>query len=96
MYLQALGLDTIPERVSNKGRLDISLHHKENVYIFELKIDSAQKAIDQIITKTNTYKSAGAYKNKKVTLVGVQIDFTERNIIKHKVKTLSQKGTLTN
>ncbi len=84
MYLQALGLDTIPERVSNKGRLGISLHHQENVYIFELKIDSAQKAIDQIIVKNY----AGAYKNKKVTLVGVQIDFTARNIIKHVVKTL--------
>jgi hypothetical protein len=85
-YLQALGMDTIAERVGNKGRLDISLHNKENVYIFELKIDSAQKAIEQIIAKTNTYKSACAYKNKKVTLVGVNIDFSQRNIIKHTVK----------
>jgi hypothetical protein len=84
MYLQALGLDTIAERVSNKGRLDVSLHNKAHVYIFELKTDSAQKAIDQIITKNY----AGAYKNKKVTLVGVQVDFIERNIIKHAVKAL--------
>ena len=84
MYLQALGLDSIAERVSNKGRLDISLHNKENVYIFELKIDSAQKAINQIMDKNY----AGAYKNKKVTLVGVQVDFTERNIIKHTVEAL--------
>ena len=82
MYLQALGLDTIAERVSNKGRLDISLHHQDSVYIFELKLEPPQKAIEQIIAKNY----AGAYQNKKVTLVGVQVDFSERNIVEHAVK----------
>ena len=84
MYLQAIGLDTIPERVNNTGRLDLSLHDNERVYIFELKIDSAQKAIDQIIDRNY----AGAYKNKEVILIGLQIDFTKRNIVTYKVKTL--------
>jgi hypothetical protein len=53
------------------------------VYIFELKTATPQKAIEQIIEKTNTYKSTGAYGNYQVTLVGLQIDFTERNIINH-------------
>ncbi|WLE95768.1 MAG: AAA family ATPase [Candidatus Electrothrix communis] len=82
MYLQALGFDTVPERVGNKGRLDLSLHYKNTVYIFELKVDSATKAIKQIIDKNY----AGAYQNKEVILVGIQIDFTERNIKKYSVK----------
>ncbi len=85
MYLQALGLETIPERVGNKGRLDLSLHYQEVVYIFELKVDSAQKALDQIITKNY----AGSYTNRKVILVGLQIDFAERNIVQHKVATVA-------
>lgn len=83
MYLQASGFDASPERLSNKGRLDLSVVHQQKVYIFELKTGPAKKAIKQIIEKTNTYKSAGAYKNKEVTLVGLQIDFTERNIVKY-------------
>jgi hypothetical protein len=87
MYLQALGLETFPERVGNKGRLDLSLHYEEKVYIFELKVDSAQKALDQIITKNY----AGSYTNREVILVGLQIDFTERNIIQHKVATVASR-----
>jgi hypothetical protein len=84
MYLQAAGFEASPERLSNKGRLDLSLTFHEQVYIFELKVDSPQKALAQIIEKNY----AGAYKNKQVILVGLQIDFTERNIIKYQAKTV--------
>jgi hypothetical protein len=47
------------------------------------KTADPKKAIEQIIEKTNTYKSAGAYGNHQVTLVGLQIDFAERNIVSH-------------
>ncbi|MCI5222739.1 MAG: AAA family ATPase [Candidatus Electrothrix sp. AR4] len=80
MYLQAAGFHASPERLGNKGRLDLSLHDKESVYIFELKVNSAAKAIEQIIEKNY----AGAYANKTVILVGLQIDFSERNIVQHK------------
>ena len=82
MFLQAAGFDAAPERLGNKGRLDLSVTHQQNIYIFELKTDSAQKAIKQIIDKNY----AGAYQNKQVTLVGLQIDFTERNIIKYQTE----------
>jgi ribosomal protein L23 len=84
MYLQAAGFDASPERLSNKGRLDLSVVHQQNVYIFELKTDSAKKAIKQIIDKNY----AGAYQNKEVTLVGLQIDFSERNIVKYQTEVL--------
>lgn len=81
MYLQASGFDATPERLGNKGRLDLSLTYtnkgQQHVYIFELKTDSAQKALEQIIDKNY----AGAYQNQQVTLVGLQIDFSERNIV---------------
>ena len=88
MYLQASGFNASPERLSNKGRLDLSVHYlpqqqkykdQLQVYIFELKTAAPQKAIEQIIEKNY----AGAYGNYQVTLVGLQIDFTERNIISH-------------
>ena len=89
MYLQASGFKASPERLSNKGRLDLSLHYRpqqpqqhkqqQQVYIFELKVAAPQKAIEQIIEKNY----AGAYGNYQVTLVGLQIDFAERNIVSH-------------
>ncbi len=79
MYLQAAGFHASPERLGNKGRLDLSLHDKETVYIFELKTDSAEKAMKQIIAKNY----AGAYANKTVFLIGMQVDFSERNIIQY-------------
>jgi hypothetical protein len=85
MYLQASGFDASPERLSNKGRLDLALQYKhqdkqqQQVYIFELKTAAPQKAIEQIIEKNY----AGAWGNHQVTLVGLQIDFAERNIVSH-------------
>ena len=49
-----------------------------------LSTDSSQRAIEQIIEKNY----AGPYTNKQVILVGLQIDFTERNILKNKAETL--------
>jgi hypothetical protein len=89
MYLQAAGFQASPERLGNKGRLDLSLHDKENVYIFELKVDSAAKAIEQIITKNY----AGAYANKTVFLIGMQIDFSERNIVQYATRRYSGSGS---
>ncbi|MCJ8274255.1 MAG: ATP-binding protein, partial [Psychrosphaera sp.] len=87
MYLQASGFDASPERLNNKGRLDLALQYKhqyqgkqqQQVYIFELKTAAPQKAIEQIIEKNY----AGAWGNHQVTLVGLQIDFAERNIVNH-------------
>lgn len=82
MYLQAAGFRASPERLGNKGRLDLSLHNQNTVYIFELKTDSATKAIEQILEKNY----AGAYVNRTVILVGLRIDFAERYIVQHKAQ----------
>ncbi|MCJ8274119.1 MAG: PD-(D/E)XK nuclease domain-containing protein, partial [Psychrosphaera sp.] len=84
MYLQAAGFDASPERLSNKGRLDLSVQCGQQVYIFELKTAPPQKAIEQIIEKNY----AGAYGNYQVTLVGLQINFSERSIVKYQTEIL--------
>ncbi len=84
MYLQAAGFDAFPERLGNKGRLDLSLRYEEQVYVFELKTDSAKKALQQIHTKNY----AGAYANSRVVLAGLQIDFDERNILQYESEKL--------
>ncbi len=86
MYLQAAGFHASPERLGNKGRLDLSLHDKDNIYIFELKIDSAERALQQIIAKNY----AGAYANKTVFIIGLHIDFKERNIVRYLKQQLRQ------
>ncbi|XOF32665.1 MAG: AAA family ATPase [Candidatus Electrothrix sp. YB6] len=88
MYLQAAGFHASAERLGNKGRLDLSLHDKENVYLFELKTDSAEKAVQQIVEKNY----AGAYANKTVFLIGLQINFSERNIIRYLTQDYRQSG----
>ncbi|MCI5131834.1 MAG: hypothetical protein D3904_09980 [Candidatus Electrothrix sp. EH2] len=64
------------------------MHDKENVYLFELKTDSAEKAVQQI-TKKNY---AGAYANKTVFLIGLQINFSERNIVPYLTQDCRQSG----
>ena len=46
--------------------------------------DSAQKALQQI--KEKNY--AGAYSNKRVMLIGLRIDFSERNIVQYEAECL--------
>lgn len=46
--------------------------------------DSAQKALRQI--KEKNY--AGTYRNKRIILIGLRIDFSERNIVPYEEKCL--------
>ncbi len=82
MFLQAAGFDADPERIGNKGRLDLSLKFKDAVYIMELKNDKPALALKQIRAKNY----AGKYTNETVVNIGLQIDFDERNIIDYRVE----------
>jgi hypothetical protein len=78
MYLTAAGFKVTAEKYSNKGRMDITLFwKKERVYVIELKSDSAQHALQQI--KDKNY--AGQFANRTVILVGLKIDFEQRNTV---------------
>ncbi len=74
MFFQAAGFDAIPEKTGAEGRMDIVLVWQKRVYIFELKVDSAQKALQQI--KEKNY--AGQYCNFQTILIGLKVDFEKR------------------
>lgn len=83
MFLQAAGFVVVSEKTSNQGRLDLLLTWKDKrIYIIELKLDSAEKALGQLIEKNY----AGQYKNKECILIGLGINYKKRNIINWKVK----------
>lgn len=76
MFLQAGGFNVVSEKVANQGRIDLVLKWKEDrVYIIELKLHSARKALSQI--KERNY--AGQYANKECILIGLAIDYEKRN-----------------
>jgi Holliday junction resolvase-like predicted endonuclease len=73
-YLASLGFEIIPEDVTNKGRIDITLKTANYIYIIEFKV--GEGALKQIKEKKYYQK----YQNKEVYLVGIEFDENEKNI----------------
>jgi hypothetical protein len=63
---------------TNRGRLDQVLETDSHVYIFEFKMDDAQKALDQLHEKK--YYEKYKIKGKDIVLIGVSFSKEERNI----------------
>ena len=78
-YFTALGLDVRAEESTNQGQLDMAVVFKENVYIFEFKVNELTKparAIAQIKEKKYHEK----YTGKETVLIGVEFSKQDRNI----------------
>ncbi|MDR3157557.1 MAG: PD-(D/E)XK nuclease domain-containing protein [Zoogloeaceae bacterium] len=78
----ALGLDIVPEDVSNQGRLDMAVKFNGQVYLFEFKVveDEAEgKALAQIKAK----KYADKYRSlqQPIYLIGVEFSKKKRNVV---------------
>ena len=74
-----LGLTIDAEVRTNKGRIDCVLQTDEVIYIIEFKLnDTKEAALQQIRDKQYSQK----YQNsaKKIVLLGVEFDQSERNI----------------
>ena len=74
-----LGLVTIPEDSTNKGRIDLSVDVLKYRIIMEFKLDKygdAVSALEQIRRRNYAEK----YKNKPVYLMGISFNQEERNI----------------
>ncbi len=84
VYLMALGYDVIPEDVTNKGRIDLTLITKDKILIIEFKVDSKEEPINQI--KERKYYEKYLNKNKKIYLVGINFDSNEKNIGNYKIE----------
>ncbi|MDR1062910.1 MAG: ATP-binding protein [Azoarcus sp.] len=78
----ALGLDIVPEDVSNQGKLDMAVKFNGQVYLFEFKVvveEAEGKAIQQIREKgyADKYRSL----NQPIHLIGVEFSKKERNVV---------------
>jgi len=78
-YLASLGFDLIAEDVTNKGRIDLTIKTKENIYIIEFKVGN-EDALSQI--KENKYHEKYLNENKNIYLIGINFDEKEKNISK--------------
>ena len=77
-YLASLGIPLIAEDVTNKGRVDLSLHLSDKIYIIEFKVDQPCKALEQILKKG--YHEKYLSEEREIYLLGINFDSTEKNI----------------
>ncbi len=77
-YLQSLGYEIIGEDTSSIGRADLTMLMKDKIYIFEIKVDSKEKALKQI--KERQYYRKYENQGKGIYLVGININSRQRNI----------------
>lgn len=77
-YLASLGLELIPEDVTNRGRIDLSIKMGNAIYIIEFKVDGGGKALAQI--KELNYHQKYLNTGNEIYLIGIDFDSAERNI----------------
>ena len=87
----SLGLEIVPEDVSNHGRLDMTILFNGQVYLFEFKVveDAAEgKALSQIREKgyADKYRSL----NRPIHLIGMEFSKRERNVAGFAVERFSR------
>ncbi|MDR2032182.1 MAG: PD-(D/E)XK nuclease domain-containing protein, partial [Azoarcus sp.] len=83
----ALGLEIVPEDVSNHGQLDMAVKFNGQVYLFEFKVvaDKAEgKALRQIKDKqyADKYHALG----QPIHLIGVEFGKKARNVVGFEVE----------
>ena len=85
-YLASLGIEIIPEDVTNKGRIDLTVKLNDNIYIIEFKVDGgvglvetgAETALQQI--KDKDYQQKYLADNKTIYLIGIDFDSEKKNV----------------
>ncbi|MDR1063440.1 MAG: ATP-binding protein [Azoarcus sp.] len=78
----ALGMDIIPEDVSNQGKLDMAVKFNGQVYLFEFKVvenEAEGKALQQI--KDKQYADKYRSLNQSIHLIGVEFSKKARNVV---------------
>lgn len=85
LLLHVLGFEIKSEVETNIGRIDSVIETEKYLHIFEFKRNDSVVAIDQILQKK--YYQPFLTTSKKIVLVGVAIDTTERNIIEWQMQT---------
>jgi hypothetical protein len=79
LIVNLLGLDSKPEELTNKGRIDLVVSTANNIYLFELKYNAtAQQALQQIQDKK--YYEKYLNKKKPITLIGLSFNYEDKAI----------------
>ncbi len=92
-YLTALGVQTIAEDVTDKGRIDLTILAGERIYIIEFKVcrngcAEVNQALEQIRLRRywEKYRSPG----KTIYLVGIEFDEEKKNIARFDWEVLNE------
>jgi len=78
IVLKMSGIDILPEKETNIGRIDAAVETEKYIYIMEFKMGSADEAINQIFEKK--YYEPFRLKKKEIILLGIGFSREERNI----------------
>src|SRR6056297_3230648 len=84
--LWAAGVNVRAEELTALGRSDLILEYDQVVYIIELKKQSPEVSLAQIKNKRYDMK----YENRKLYLVGIEIDDENRNVSVYKIEEPSE------
>ena len=79
--LWAAGINVRAEELTALGRSDLILEYEQDVYIIELKKQPPEVSLEQIKNKQYGLK----YGNRKLYLVGIEIDDEKRNVSAYKI-----------
>ncbi|BAU22520.1 hypothetical protein THC_0114 [Caldimicrobium thiodismutans] len=81
-FLCGSGLEVIPEDITNKGQIDLTVLYRERVYLFEFKVVEGEggeaKALAQLKEKGYHKKYDGSA--KEIYLIGIEFSSGERNL----------------
>ncbi len=84
IYLQSIGIQTIAEDITNKGRMDLTAILDDKVYIFEFKVVEDEEkecnALQQI--KERKYYEKYKDKYKEIYIIGICFSEKDKNIVK--------------
>ncbi len=79
-YLASIGMTTIPEDVSNLGRIDLTLQYQDKVFIIEFKLsEKATGAALKQIKEKHYYEKYSDFDN--IYLIGIEFSKEKRNIV---------------
>jgi len=83
LTMRLLGAKIIPEKSTNRGRIDAVILTKKYIFVMEFKISNVKEALKQI--KEKKYYQPYLNDKREIFCVGVAFDEKERNIKEYKV-----------
>jgi len=77
LYLQAMGYEIIGEDVTNRGSIDLTMFHRNAIYLFEFKVEKGKDALEQL--KSKNYHLKYISDERPIYLVGINFDPETKN-----------------